>query len=74
MLKICIIGYLKDWVIAFHFDEFKIRDRNLYYKEKLNNPLMTTTGALRSDGELAARLGKEGLCKIGFGDNGPSGM
>ena len=51
---------------AFHFDEFKIIDRNLYYTEKPNKPLTTKTGALRSDSELAARLGKEGLCKISF--------
>ena len=43
-----------------------IRDRNLYYIEKPNKPLTTTTGDLRSDGELAAIFGKKGLGKLGF--------
>ena len=47
---------------AFHFDDFKIRDGKLYYRDK-TVPLMTKRNELRSVGVI---LGREGLHDLGF--------
>ena len=49
---------------AFHFDDFELRDAELYYKGK-GMPLMIR-GKLRSVGVIAEILGKEGLSELGF--------
>ena len=48
----------------FHYDYFKLEDRELYYRGK-RKPL-TTKGVLKSVGMLADILGKGGLRKLGF--------
>ena len=49
---------------GFHYDYFKLEDRELYYRGK-RKPL-TTKGLLKSVGMLADILGKGGLCNLGF--------
>ena len=48
----------------FHYDYFKLEDRELYYRGK-RKPL-TTKGVLKSVGMLADILGKGGLRSPGF--------
>ena len=48
----------------FHYDYFKLENRELYYRGK-RKPL-TTKGVLKSVGMLADILGKGGLCNLGF--------
>ena len=48
----------------FHYDYFKIKDGELYYKGKRKPS--TTKGVLKSVGKLADILGKGGLCSLGF--------
>ena len=48
----------------FHYDYFKLKDRELYYRGK-RKPL-TTKGKLKSVGMLTDILGKGGLCNLGF--------
>ena len=50
---------------AFHFDDFKLRDEKLYCRDK-STSLVIRGGKLRSIGEIAKILGKEGLCDLGF--------
>ena len=49
---------------AFHFNYFKLEDRELYYRGK-RKPL-TTKGELKLVGTLADILGKNGLRNLGF--------
>ena len=51
---------------AFHFDDFELRDGELYYKGK-GMPLTIREGKLRSVGVIVEILGKEGIHKVGFG-------
>ena len=48
----------------FHYDYFKLKDGELYYRGK-RKPL-TTKGVLKSVGMLADILGKGGLHNLGF--------
>ena len=48
----------------FHYDYFKLEDRELYYRGK-RKPL-TTKGVLKLVGMLADILGKGGLRNLGF--------
>ena len=48
----------------FHYDYFKLEDRELYYIGS-RKPLMTK-GVLKPIGMLADILGKNGLCRLGF--------
>ena len=48
----------------FHYDYFKLKDGELYYRGK-RKPL-TTKGKLKLVGMLADILGKGGLCNLGF--------
>ena len=48
----------------FHYDYFKLKDGELYYRGK-RNPL-TTKGVLKSVGMLSDILGKGGLCNLSF--------
>ena len=48
----------------FHYDYFKLKDGELYYRGK-RKPL-TTKGELKSVGVLADILGKGGLHNLGF--------
>ena len=48
----------------FHYDYFKVKDGELYYRGK-RKPL-TTKGVLKSVGMLADILGKGGLRNLGF--------
>ena len=48
----------------FHYDYFKLKDRELYYGGK-RKPL-TTKGKLKSVGMLSDTLGKGGLRNLGF--------
>ena len=51
---------------AFHFDDFKLIDGRLYYRDK-SMPSMTKWGKLRLTGVIAETLGKEGLIHgLGF--------
>ena len=50
---------------AFHLDDFKLRDEELYCKGK-SMPLTTRGGKLRSVGVIADILGKEGLRELSF--------
>ena len=50
---------------ALHFDNFELRDGELYYKGK-SKSLMIKGGKLRSIGEITKILGKEGLCDLSF--------
>ena len=50
---------------AFHFDDFKLGDGKLYYRDK-NMPLTIKGGKLRLVGAIAETLGKEGLRDLGF--------
>ena len=50
---------------AFHFDDFEIGDEKLYYRDKRKS-LTIRRGKLRSFGEIAKILSKEGLCGLGF--------
>ena len=50
---------------AINFDNFDLRNGQLYYKDNVN-PLTTKKQMLRVVGVLADRLGKEGLCDLGF--------
>ena len=50
---------------AFHFDDFKLRDGELYYKDK-SMLLMIRGGKLRSVHVIAEILGKKGLHELGF--------
>ena len=50
---------------AFHLDDFKLRERELYYKGKIR-PLMIRGGKLMPTGTIVDILGKEGLCDIVF--------
>ena len=43
---------------AFHFDDFKIRNGELYYKDK-KTPMTTKQGRLRKVGVMVKTLGKE---------------
>ena len=61
MLKGCIQGYLKAWV---SFDNFELRDMELYYKGK-SRPLLMR-GKLRPIGTIADILHKGGLHNLGF--------
>ena len=47
---------------AFHFNNFELRDRELYYKGKIR-PLTIRGGKLRPVADI---LGKEGLHELGF--------
>ena len=51
---------------VFHYDYFELRDDNLYYKFKSNDPLTTKIGNLRAVGELRNIIGKDGLRKLGY--------
>ena len=62
---ICYLKNLGQTPEAFHLDDFKLRDRELYYKGK-SRPLMIRGGKLRPVRTIADILGKEGLCDIGF--------
>ena len=48
----------------FHYDYFKLEDRELYYRGS-RKPL-TTEGKLKSVGMIADILGKNRLCRLGF--------
>ena len=50
---------------AFHFDNFELRNRELYYKGK-NKSLTTEGGKLKAVGTIVEILDKEGLCELGF--------
>ena len=50
---------------AFHFDYFKLRDGELYYKGK-SKPLTNRVGKLRSAGVIVEILGKNRLRDLGF--------
>ena len=50
---------------AFHFDYFKLRDGELYYKGK-SDPLTVRGGKLRLVGTIVKILGKEGLRNLDF--------
>ena len=67
MLKIYVKRYQKtigQTPEEFHYDYFKLEDRELYYKGK-RKPLMTK-GKLKSVGMLLDILGKGGLCNLDF--------
>ena len=66
MLKICVkaIRKISETPEAFHFDYFKLKNGELYYRGK-RKPLMTK-GKLKSVGMLVDILGKDGLCNLGF--------
>ena len=49
----------------FHYDYFKLKNGELYYRGK-RKPLMTK-GVLKSVGMLVDILSKGGLCNLGFG-------
>ena len=49
----------------FHFNNFELRDGELYYKGR-SKPLTTIKGDLRSVGEIAEILGKRRLHNLGF--------
>ena len=48
-----------------NFHNFDLRNRQLYYKDK-SNPSTIKKWMLRAVGILADKLGKEGLCDLGF--------
>ena len=50
---------------AFHFDYFKIEDRELYYRG-LRKPLMKEKGKLRTFKEIKKALGDRRLISLGF--------
>ena len=50
---------------VFHFDNFELINGELYHKGR-NKSLTIRRGELRSVGEIAKILGKEGLCDLGF--------
>ena len=50
---------------AFHFDYFKLRDGELYYKGK-SMPLMNKEGELKSVERIKKILGKQRLHNLGF--------
>ena len=50
---------------AHRFNNFELRDRKLYYRDK-SNPLMNKWGKLRDVGVIAKILGKEGLHELSF--------
>ena len=50
---------------SFHFDDFELRERELYYKGKVR-PLTIRGGKLRPVGTIADILGKERLRELGF--------
>ena len=50
---------------AFHFDDFELRDGQLYQKGK-SMPLVIRGGKLESICVIAEILGKERLCELGF--------
>ena len=50
---------------ASHFNDFKLKDRELYYKDK-NISLMTEGGKLRSFLVIARILSDEGLSQVRF--------
>ena len=52
-------------LVVFHFDEFEIRDRKLYYRDK-RTPLMIKGRKLRTVGEKVKIMGKEELHDSGF--------
>ena len=67
-LKSCKMCYLKktgQTPEAFHFNDFKLRDEKLYYRDK-RAPLTDKQNKLRQAGVIVEILGKEGLCELGF--------
>ena len=50
---------------AFHFDDFELRDGELYCKGK-SMPLKKEGGKLRLVLIIAKTLGEEGHCELGF--------
>ena len=48
----------------FHFDDFEIRERKLYYRDK-STPLTNKEGELMLVGVIAETLDKEGLHDLG---------
>ena len=50
---------------AFYFNDFKLKGGKLYCKCK-RKPLTSRMRKLRSVGEIAKKLGKTGLCDLGF--------
>ena len=67
MLKDCIESYLEtgQTTEAFHFDDFEIRDRKLYYRDK-STSVTIKGGKLRLVDDIADILIKEGLRDLGF--------
>ena len=59
-----ITEYIGETPEEFHYDYFKLKDGELYYRGK-RKPL-TTKGVLKSVGMLADILGKGGLCNLGL--------